>query len=222
MEMESVTNFTRTRTIAAVFWTCASDSQVCVARLDWKACAAGKNKGYVTDLASVLCSSWRVDFCNFFCCEVCFVTPQMVNQGQRTSDDKLLNLKQNRKTKDIVLWFVMRICLVETGMLKVNGVCISCNKFACPIFIFCERFDIWIGFALLTCISLYGGFISHVQFTCFVHVFFFANWRRANEGFICAFVCNCGSFFCIFFANSKHLLGRYQKHSKTIEKPTRT
>ena len=32
---------------------------------------------------------------------------------------------------------VMRICLVETGMLKVNGFFnFFCDKFACPICIF--------------------------------------------------------------------------------------
>ena len=45
---------------------------------------------------------------------------------------------------------------IETGLLKVNGFCIFfCNKFACTICIFCERFAAWNGFVDRGCLPSY-------------------------------------------------------------------
>ena len=60
----------------------------------------------------------------------------------------------------------MRICLVESGMLKVNVfLAFFCDKFACPTCIFFSR-------------NLMFGVDLHFSFACVLH---FAFWKRVLE-----------------------------------------
>jgi len=78
---------------------------------------------------------------------------------------------------------------------------------------FCERFDVWSGFALLICIFLHFQFFLHfgsASKDSFLH-FFKLEACLGNEGHFFGCI-----FFCKFAISGQNLLGKLEKYKKTL------